>query len=187
VNSCLESVRMSLTIDGAWFSIRLRVPTVYFVNFGQVFQNDAVVQKLRKSMCHKNWTFVCPPVKFQAIILRRGAAFTVETGRCEGETLRRAIAQSRSQPSRSGDSKDATALLGSKKLSDFIFHKFPSRMRSNNPATPLWLWCVCGGGLSDEEWWIDFPLHQQSTWQFAGGRPKARQKSTLARIRSGDH
>jgi len=38
----------SLAIDGAWFLIRLRVSTVYFVNFGQVFHNDAVVQKLKK-------------------------------------------------------------------------------------------------------------------------------------------
>ena len=28
--------------------------TVYFVNFGQVFHNDAVVQKLKESMCHED-------------------------------------------------------------------------------------------------------------------------------------
>ena len=83
--TCLERVRMSLAIVGAWFLIRLRVSTVYFVNFGQVFHNDAVVQKLKKSMCHRDWTFVCLPVKFQVIILRGGVAITVETGRWEGE------------------------------------------------------------------------------------------------------
>jgi len=43
---------------------------------------------------------MCPTVKFQVIILRGDAAITVETGRCEGETLGRASAQSRYQPSR---------------------------------------------------------------------------------------